>query len=246
MKILLVNDDGIEAEGLMHLVRWARGLGEVSVCAPKTQQSGTSQAIIFDRPLEVEPFTLPYAPDIPAWRVGSTPADCIRIAYYLLGLRPDIVFSGINKGLNMGEDISYSGTCGALFEAAYEGIPGVAFSTDPHSFSWAVRSLDRVWNFLTNPPSGKSLLELARLYNVNIPADPDERICLTRQGGPYYKDRYEPVGENLYQAVGYSACPNNGDLSVDTDAVLSGFISVTPLTTAHTDEAAYRLALSEI
>ncbi len=236
MTFLITNDDGIEAEGLRHLVLWARQYGEVFVCAPKCQQSGTSQSVIFTRPVEIIDWTLPYAPEVRAWRVDSTPADCVRIAYYHMEVRPDLVLSGINCGLNMGEDIGYSGTNGAIFEASYEGLPAIAFSTDPHSFEWAVESLDRIRSFFLE----KRLFDSGRLFNVNIPRYPARKILITRQGGPYYKDSYEHIGDNQYVAHGYSVHINTHDLTLDTDATLSGYISVTPLTTRRTDEAAYQ------
>ncbi len=237
MRILITNDDGIEAEGLQVLVEFARTLGEVFVCAPKTQQSGTSQAVVFTRPVEILPATLPYAPEIPAYRVDSTPADCVRIAYFHLDWKPDLVFSGINRGLNMGEDIGYSGTNGAIFEAAYEGVPAIAFSTVPHSFEWAGGNIARVWDFVRE----KKLFDFGRLFNVNIPEDPAPEILITRQGGPYYKDSYHHIGNGLYEAHGYSVHHNGGNLELDTDATLSGFITVTPLTTVRTDWKAYDL-----
>lgn len=234
MKILLVNDDGIYAEGIRHLILWAKQWAEVMVCAPKTQQSGTSQAVHFISPIEAKPAVLDYAPDVPAWWVDSTPADCVRIAYYYLNWRPDLVLSGINKGLNMGEDIGYSGTDGAIFEASYAGIKAVALSTHPEGFNDAVGALDALKDYFIK----RDLLSQCGLWNINIPENPRD-ILITRQGGPYYRDSFEHIGNNMYEAHGYSALINEHNLELDTNAVMCGYTSVTPLTTVHTNWEVY-------
>ena len=124
MKILITNDDGIEAEGLKHLVNWARKLGEVSVFAPKTQQSATSQSIEIHGTFEVKKSSM--FEGIEAYSVDSTPADCVRIAVLGMKKKFDLVLSGINNGPNVGGDIRYSGTVGACFEANMQGIKAMA------------------------------------------------------------------------------------------------------------------------
>ena len=120
MKILITNDDGIQSQGLRIVANWAKKLGDVTVCAPKFEQSGKSHSIDIHNPFEVQ--KVDYADDVRAYSVDSSPADCVRYGVLALGGEFDLVLSGINRGFNLGVDIVYSGTVGAAFEAAYFGI----------------------------------------------------------------------------------------------------------------------------
>ena len=195
MRILITNDDGIQASQLLPLVRWAQQLGEVTVAAPKYEQSAKSHGIEIHKPFEVTQVSL--APDISVYAVNSTPADCVRFAILGLGLEFDLVISGINRGLNIGSDILYSGTVAAVFEASRLGVPAIAFSTEPCCYETAIEHMDRVWDYVTD----HDLLKLHSWYNINIPAGP-KTIRITRQGGPYYSDDFVPVGNDLYQPHG--------------------------------------------
>ncbi|MDY4886385.1 MAG: 5'/3'-nucleotidase SurE [Eubacteriales bacterium] len=232
MKILVTNDDGIAAPGLAALVRWASGIGEVTVSAPKTEQSGKSHSINLTTSFEIKEVYFPGAAR--AYSVDSTPADCVRFG--ILGLEGDydMVLSGVNRGFNLGGDIVYSGTAGAVFEAAYFGIRALAFSTDFSTHDAAEASLDRVYGYICC----NRLFDHCRLYNVNIPLDPGE-ILLTRQGGPYYRDVFVEHGGGMYRPKGRCVHQNLHDHTVDADAVSDGFISVTPLTISRTDSEAY-------
>ena len=228
MRILITNDDGIQASQLPHLVRWAQKLGEVTVVAPKTEQSAKSHGIEIRKAFEVKPVEL--VPGVPAYAVDSTPADCVRYAVLGLGLKFDLVISGINRGLNIGSDILYSGTVAAVFEASRLGVPAVAFSTEPCCYDDATLHLDRVWEYVT----AGGLLKVHSWYNINIPADP-KTIRITRQGGPYYSDDFLPVGNDLYQPHGKDIHVDSGNPELDTDSTLSGYISIMPLTIDRTD-----------
>ena len=233
MKILVVNDDGIDSEGIKLLAGWARKLGEVTVVAPKIQQSAKSHSINIYAPFSVTPSDA--LPGIRAISVDSTPADCVRIAERILKEPYDLVLSGINRGYNVGADIAYSGTCAAIFEAAFSGWPAIAFSTWPESFEAAGKNLDRVWGFIQN----HRLLEICPLLNVNIPPE-DGDIYITRQGGPYFKDDYDDLGNQMVKARGFSVHDGSFDKEKDLDVVLNGHISITPLSVRRTDEEAYR------
>ena len=240
MKILITNDDGIHAEGIEILAEWARKLGEVTVVAPLVEQSAKSQSIDIHAPFPLLKVDFPYG--IPAYAVGSTPADCIRVADAALMLDYDLVFSGINRGFNVGWDIVYSATCGAIFEAAYSGKHAVAFSTSPDGFPAVRKSLDRVWEYIGT----HRLLEQASLLNVNIAPPGDGDIYWTRQAGPYYRDRYDHPDTDLVKAVGYSVYKGTFDPELDLDVVMNGHISVTPLTVNRTDLTAYRLVREQL
>ena len=142
MRILITNDDGIFAPGIRTLCEFARTKGEVTVVAPKVEQSGKSHAIDFPRPIEIKEVEL--MEGVRAFSMDSTPADCIRFAYFGLGEKFDLILSGINRGFNLGKDIVYSGTAGAIFEGGRLGIPGIAFSTHPNDFEAAAKCRDSI------------------------------------------------------------------------------------------------------
>lgn len=232
MRILVTNDDGINAPALHHLVNWLKGFGEVTVVAPKVEQSGKSHAIDFTRPIEIKPSDS--FGSVRAYSMDSTPADCVRFA--VLGLKEhfDVVISGINRGFNLGKDIVYSGTVGAIFEAARLGIPGIALSTDPKDFTEATASLDSLREFFLD----KKLLEHCKLYNVNIPRN-SRGIKITRQGGIYFTDDFIYRGNDIYEQVGEMLKTDSCNLSLDTDAVRNNYTSITPLTNEKTDLTAF-------
>ena len=230
MRILITNDDGIAAPALPHLVKWAQGLGEVTVVAPKIEQSGKSQAIDFFREVEIK--RTPRLGDVEAWAMDSTPADCVRFGIVGLKKEYDLVISGINKGFNLGHDIAYSGTVGAIFEAARLGVPAIAFSMDYEANAEdVIPYLDGVLDFMNE----KGLWDCGSLYNVNVPNNA-EGICITRQGGMFYSDAFEKREGDYYIQVGDPIRNPELDLTLDTDAIWANHISISPLTHDLTDK----------
>ena len=229
MRILITNDDGINAPGIRLLAEWARKLGEVTVVAPKVEQSGMSHAIQFVEPIEIK--KVPFSEGIEAWQMDSTPADCVRFGVLGLGREYDLILSGINKGVNVGVDLVYSGTVAAVFEAARLGMKGIAFSTFPTSQEFASGYFDTVYDFIT----GNGLLDKNLIYNVNIP-DEVKGIHLTYQGSQYFSDVFKKTEGDMYVQVGSKiedVCPD--DLRRDTVAIHKGYISVTPLLATRTN-----------
>lgn len=239
MKILITNDDGISSRGLLLLAKKAMEFGEVTVAAPKTEQSGKSQSINIHSPFEAREVEL--LPGVRAYSVDSSPADCVRFAKLGLGVNYDLVLSGINNGLNIGIDMVYSGTVGAIFEANAEGMPAVALSTTPGDFDAAAAQLERVIEFFRK----HKLLSYSPLYNVNIPPEGKD-ICMTHQGGRYYNDRFVEEEANLFRQHGYSVHEDKKDFTIDTDATLNGCISITPITLDRTDYSVLNLINSEL
>lgn len=233
MKILITNDDGIDSEGLAILVRWAVKLGEVTVVAPKTQQSGKSHAITIHSPFEVTRTDLCLG-EKAAYSVDSTPVDCARFGTLGSDERYDLILSGINRGYNLGEDILYSGTVGAIFEAALRKTRGIAFSTVHTTFEYAEKALDDVFRYFQI----HKLFEHNLIYNVNVPPEP-KGILLTRQGGPYFSDEFSDMEDGTWQQNGYCVHDNKHDLSLDTDATIDGYVTVTPLTIDRSDVAVW-------
>lgn len=243
--ILLSNDDGIHSEGLQLLVEALRPLGEVVAVAPDREQSASSHALTMHRPLRLNQV----AADL--YSVDGTPTDCILLAMHrvLAGRRPDLVISGINKGGNLGDDIVYSGTVSAAMEGARMGIPSFSVSLVARKdfrFDAACQfSKDLARKVLEAPPRVPILL------NVNVPnLDPRyiKGVRITRQGKRVYNgavvEKTDPMGQKCYwigrEEPGYKELRDS-----DIEAVLDGWISVTPLRLDLTDEEAVA-ALQEL
>ena len=228
MRILITNDDSVSATQLLPLIKWCQKLGQVTTVVPKFEQSGKSHGIELHKAFEAVEVEL--EPGITVWTVDSTPADCVRFA--ILGLKQefDLVISGVNKGFNVGLDIMYSGTVGAVCEAVALGVPAIAFSTSLKAYDVALQSMDRIWAFFQK----HTLMERSDLYNVNIPLEP-KGIRITRQGCPYYTDDFVYIGNNMYSPTGRCIHENQHDLEIDTDAVVSGYISVMPMVIRRND-----------
>ena len=223
MKILITNDDGIQAAGLIPLVKWAKKLGQVTVIAPKYEQSGKSHGIEIHKSFSLEQVDL--VDGVESYALDSTPADCVRYAVLGRKTKYDLVISGINRGLNIGADIMYSGTVGAICEAANLGVHALAFSTSPAYYDKAVEHMDMAYDFIRE----HKLLEKNLFYNINIPANPTG-IRITRQGGPYYSDEFT-LENGMVTPHGIDVFTPCGSEEVDTDCVLRyGMISITPMT----------------
>ena len=231
MRILITNDDSISSPVLLPLAKWARKLGEVTVVVPQVEQSGKSHGIELHKPFAVSRVELE---DIEAYTVDSSPADCVRYAVLGMHRQFDLVISGINKGFNLGLDIMYSGTVGAIFEAAALGIPAIALSTDPKTFEPALAQLDTVYGYFLE----HGLMEKHSLYNVNFPLE-FKGIRITRQGGPLYSDDFPDIGGGMVMPTGKYVYEFRNDFTLDTDAALHGFVSITPLTLERTDLKLY-------
>ncbi len=239
MRILITNDDGIYASGVLPLVKWAQKLGEVVVVAPKVEQSAKSHGIEIHKSFEAKQVDL--LPGVTAWAVDSTPADCVRLAILGLKMEVDLVISGINRGLNIGRDIMYSGTVSAVFEAANLGIKAMAVSTSPAYYETAAVEMDKIWDYFQK----HDLFAKNDMYNVNIPTGGSDKFRVTRQGGNYYSDKFKPEENDMYLPCGIDVFAPCVDSEFDTDAVLvDKVISVMPLTLDRTDLNLYR-ALKE-
>lgn len=233
MRFLIVNDDGIGAEGIKLLAKWAMQYGEVTVIAPKVEQSGKSHAIDFMNPIEIK--KIDYIDGVEAYSMASTPADCVRFGTVGLRRKYDLVLSGINRGVNMSGDVIYSGTMGAIFEAAHQNHRGIAFSTVPENLDGAAKYLDTVYNYIID----NGLFDHASLYNVNIPEEV-KGIKITKQGDAFYSDSFHQVDETTYVQYGEAipdSCPE--DKTRDTIAFADGYISISPMTKERTNLTAF-------
>ena len=238
MRILVTNDDGVGASQLLPLIQWCKKLGDVTTVVPKFEQSGKSHGIEIHKAFEMK--KVDFAPGIEAYALDSTPADCVRVA--ILGMKKqfDLVISGINRGLNMGTDILYSGTVAAVCEAALQGVPAIALSTSLEYYDHAVERLDEVERYILE----HKLMEKHSLYNINIP-EGRNGFRITRQGGPFYSDDFVLSDDGMCTPNGKCIYQNSDDLTLDTDAVMSGYISITPLSVNKTQQDVYQ-ALSAL
>ena len=232
MKILIVNDDSIDAPGIAVLARAAAQVGDVWVAAPAEQCSALSQKLTLRELIPVEEEK-----DFPvrvrsAWRIGGTPVDCVKVALtYILKEKPDYVFSGINNGYNAGFDIAYSGTLGAAFEGARSGIPSLAFSTasDAHQDAVEPYLLPVIRELL------EEKLEPGMVWNVNFPAlknRPLMGILRDRPVAPVsmYQETYiesiQPDGTVRLNCQGVPTPDSMVPSGTDVEAVRQGYISI--------------------
>jgi 5'-nucleotidase len=226
-RILVTNDDGIFSEGIRLLAAALADLGEVLVVAPDREQSATGHSLTLTRPLRMQKVQESW------YAVDGTPTDCVNLGVLALlkDNRPDLVASGINFGLNLGDDVTYSGTVSATFEGTLLGIPSVAFSQEVgegFSFDTAARFARDLLGVLL---SAETDLPRDLLLNVNIPAGPVQGVSFTRLGRRVYKqtvtENLDPRGRKYYWIAGTPQWEKAE--GTDYEAVSQGRISVTPL-----------------
>ena len=241
MYILLTNDDGYDSEGLLAARAALAELGEVAVVAPERNWSAAGHNRTMDKPLRVTRVTL--ADGQEGLVTDGTPSDCVSLAVLgVLERQPDLVVSGINKGPNIGDDITYSGTVAAAMEGVLSGIPSIAISLADY-FQWDFSYASRFLAKLARTVAGKGLPE-GVLLNVNVPPLPAERVKgveVTRLAKRIYRgtliQREDPYGRPYYW-LGGDVPHGRTDKGTDYMAVTEGRVSVTPI---HLDLTNYRL-----
>ncbi len=233
MRILITNDDGINSPILPHLAAWAKQFGEVTLAAPKQEQSGKSHSIDFRN--EIEVLKVDLLDGVEAYSVDSTPADCVRFAVNFLKHKYDLLISGVNRGYNLGNDMCYSGTIGAIMEGIRYGIKGVAVSTDVDILLDAPKYFDDIYKYFVD----NKLFQYSDLYNVNIPHPEIRGFKITKQGGIYYSDDFVWQHDNMYLQIGEPVIIKENGLDIDINATTEGYISITPLANYKTDLVAF-------
>ena len=240
--ILVTNDDGVHSAGLLALAQALRQVGDVSVIAPDSNRSAIGRGITIHNPLHVEEVVL--ADGTPALATDGTPVDCVRFA--ALGLiehRPDLIVSGINLGLNLGDDVTYSGTVAAALEGTLLGIPALAASAHAVNAETADQWDDRAYDFRAGAAFAAAvaprLLEPGFpervVLNINAPGLSPEAVTgaeVTRLGRRQYNDELtlldEQDGRRRYTIYGGIASHRREE-GTDFAAIEGGAISVTPL-----------------
>ncbi|MFZ6872760.1 5'/3'-nucleotidase SurE [Undibacterium sp. Di27W] len=227
MKILISNDDGYLAPGIVALAQAMGSIAEVTVVAPDSNRSGASNALTLDRPLSVQRASNGF------YFVNGTPSDCVHIALTaIMKDKPDLIVSGINQGQNMGDDTLYSGTVAAATEGYLFGVPAIAFS-----------QTEKGWTHLD--AAARVALEMVQrgfpelpqpfLLNVNIPNLPFEKIQGVRKSRLGKRHSSEPVihmidphGRDIYW-IGPPGAARDASAGTDFDTTNRHFVSVTPL-----------------
>ena len=236
MKILLSNDDGYQAPGIVALHRALQQVADVEVVAPEHNNSAKSNALTLNAPLYVHEAANGFR------YVNGTPADCVHIALTgLLGYRPDLVVSGINNGANMGDDTIYSGTVGAAMEGYLFGIPALAFSQVDKGWGELEAAAQKAADMVRQMLALKLVGQTPWLLNVNIPNLPLHAlrgIKLCRLGRRHAAERVitqvSPRGETMYWIGGAGAALDDSE-GTDFHATAQGHVSVTPLKVDLTD-----------
>lgn len=236
MRILIANDDGIHSPGIAALARVASRFGDVRVVAPDVEQSSASHAITAARPLTYRRAS--YIPGIEAWRVNGTPADCVALGVHHWK-DVDLVLSGINQGLNLGNALWHSGTLAAAKQATLFGLRGIALSApsaapggEEPDYEALAPHVERALETLLADDS-------ARLLNVNFPLEP-RGMTWTRQAVRHYDGRVvpdeDPMGRKHYW---FTVAPiEETEPGTDLWAMERGYVSITPLGLDLTDLAA--------
>lgn len=236
--ILVSNDDGVHAPGLIALAAALEVLGEVYVVAPDRERSAVGHALTLHRPLRVDRV------GVRRFAVNGTPSDCVNLGVLgILPVRPDIVVAGVNAGANLGDDVTYSGTVSAAMEGSLLGVPSLAVSlAEPEEdadFGPAARAAAELARLTLQDRAGGVMF-----LNINVPRGRPRGMRLTRLGRRVYsetvKEERDPRGK-LYYWIG--AGPPAWEAAPDTDfaAVRAGYIAVTPLSLDLTSYEAIRV-----
>lgn len=243
MRILLVNDDGIDAPGIeaLYEVLSKKDEHEIYLAAPAKQQSGMSQAISVHHAIRVDEYkTEKFQRAQAAWKIYGTPADCVKLALevFLCDDLPDLVISGINDGSNLGTDVLYSGTVGAALEGYLHGISAVAVSIDAKSVHSFTEAAMLIADKLSEWTGGE-----ASLYNINFPVqmkasgDFSWTTLGRRDYHNAFRTSFDAEGHVFYQ-MGGTIKDELSDPDADVSVIKKGYISVTPLQADLTDYSA--------
>ncbi len=232
MLILVSNDDGFFTRGIQTLAKRLRELGEVWIVAPDREQSASGHSLTLHHPLRAK--HIDGKPN--EYYVDGTPTDCVNLAINkLMPRRPDLVVSGINKGANLGDDVSYSGTVAASLEAVLLGVPAIAMSCIPTANDeFIYEGAADFAAFLAERVVEKGLAP-GTLLNVNVPSETpvgERRSVITRMGKRVYSDiveeKLDPRGRPYYW-IGGAKVGSRVDPGTDCEAADQGKISITPV-----------------
>lgn len=233
MNILITNDDGIRADGIIELAKELSTIGNVYVVAPESQKSATGHAITIHNPIMVNDEFIDK--NIKAYSISGTPADCVKVGIEALfkDINIDLVLSGINNGPNLGTDVVYSGTVSAAIEGLIQNKPSIAVSYDDFNIEKEVyrKSAKYVVTLINSIKDKLELLDDCVL-NMNIPKTEVKGFKVTKLGERKYdnviEDRFSPRGKR-YVWIGGDVREEEQDEDSDIYSVKNGYISITPV-----------------
>jgi 5'-nucleotidase len=239
MKILISNDDGYQAPGIIALYQALKDIAQVEVIAPEHNNSAKSNALTLQSPIYIRHAEKGFK------YVTGTPADCVHIALTgLLNYKPDLIVSGINNGANMGDDTIYSGTVGAAMEGYLMGIPAIAFSQVERGWTHLDDAAERAKDLVLALMADASLNQAPWLVNVNIPNLPKEKLGLNqlcrlgrRHPAQQVITQQSPRGETMYW-IGSAGAAKDDAHDTDFYVTSQGHVSLTPLQVDLTDHEA--------
>jgi 5'-nucleotidase len=239
IRILITNDDGFHAEGIIALESALSEIGDVYVVAPASEMSGASHSLTLSRPLRIRQI------DRRHWTVDGTPTDCITLAINQIlpaDERPHICTSGINHGANLGDDATYSGTVAGALEATILGVPGLAFSLVAgrnHDFTESAKIAKQITRKAIDEGLPKGTL-----LNVNVPKGEPKGIRITKQGfknaRPIITEHIDPRGKPYYW-IGELREGFHAEGGTDFEAIDENFVSVTPMRSDLTNHIAIEM-----
>jgi 5'-nucleotidase len=241
MRILVTNDDGIYSPGIASLAKIASRFGEVQVVAPDVEQSSMGHAITASRPLSYKKSPIAFE-NMEAYRVNGTPADCVALGTHIWA-KTDVVLSGINMGLNLGNSMWHSGTLAAAKQAVLLGMKGIAVSTPSGKtepdFDLLAPYVEKALAAVIDNPD-------LNLININLPQEP-KGIQWTRQSVRLYDGKIvpgiDPMGRKHYWFTVFPLEP--AEEGTDRWAVENGYVSITPLRLDLTNEQELTRALQK-
>lgn len=239
-RILITNDDGVRAPGILAVAQALQSLGQVTIAAPSENQSGKSHSIVTSEPIFVDQVTL--TGGLTAFSLVATPATCVKVGVRsLMSARPDLVVSGINRGYNLGMVTYVSGTVGAAREAALMGIPAIAssLSVDETNYGAAAEIVRQVAEMVR-----QRRLDSGVFLNINVPAGSRMAIKgmhVTRQSAQTGEERFEeqrsPTGRRMFWSIWKE--PTGDVEGTDVWATEHGFAAITPLRVGEFDSKTY-------
>lgn len=241
-RILITNDDGIHAEGIIALENALREIADVFVVAPVSEMSGASHSLTLSRPLRIRQINERH------WTVDGTPTDCVTLALNRIFTPeqcPHLCASGINHGANLGDDATYSGTVAGALESTILGVPGLAFSLvagENYDFTESAKIAAQIV-----AKAIKEGLPPATLLNVNFPQGKPKGIRVTKQGfkeaRPIISEHTDPRGK-LYYWIGEERNGFRAEGGTDFEAIDENFVSVTPMRSDLTNHGAIEILQS--
>ncbi len=242
MKILITNDDGVYADGIRALAKAFQDDNELYVVAPDSERSGAAHSLTLVTPLRIKELQISELSNAAVYSTNGTPTDCVKLAYGNLGVRPDIVISGINHGSNLGTDVLYSGTVSAAMDAAMLGIPAIAGSVcsgNPKNFEPVITEIRRMIPM--------AVAHKGCVVNINAPDLPAAEIkgskftsCSVQEYEPKYEERIDTHNNKYYWVPTRKITGVSPEDDTDERWVRSGYIAIVPLMFDMTDYSLLR------